>query len=250
MHVESHATTSIDDDRVVNTTRRNQEANNIDSVPFAAAIPIIELEQDGASAQDEQHQQQRQQDNDVVIVEGVHWPSGDSVQNDAARGWIRQSKRRIVLSVAIALLIVTVVVIAVVLVTTRRPEPYSCPFPDNSTLSPEQMNAIDSLRVWLVQQSVSSEQDLYNSCSPQFSSLWWLAMEDQATTTTFTTATANRYIVAAIYFADGGVKWYEQLQFLSNKSICLWHNSSSRLGVSCDNNVQDKEDPTTIWLGT
>jgi hypothetical protein len=141
-------------------------------------------------------------------------------------------------------------VIAVVLVTTRRPEPYSCPFPDNSTLSPEQMNAIDSLRVWLVQQSVSSEQDLYNSCSPQFSSLWWLAMEDQASTTTFTTATANRYIVAAIYFANGGVKWYEQLQFLSNKSICLWHNSSSRLGVSCDNNVQDKEDPTTIWLGT
>jgi hypothetical protein len=92
--------------------------------------------------------------------------------------------------------------------------------------------------------SVSGPLPLDESNSPQSKALRWLTTVDNGVTTQSREMMAERYIVAALYFATGGEAWIVQHNFLSQGSVCEWNevNSSKevRQGIVCDDNLKVK----------
>lgn len=109
------------------------------------------------------------------------------------------------------------------------------------TFSPAKETALrlEEFRSFLLNQSVSSYHDLHNTSSPQYQALTWLA-EINSTNLTLSPLTTsmdtiqNRYILAAVYFANNGATWFSPCNFLSADSICLWRDSTNDTGVFCD----------------
>ncbi len=127
------------------------------------------------------------------------------------------------------------------LLTTAKP---AAPLP---TIAPTQqqqpaksVTRLDAFRSLLLNYSISSHRDLFNETSPQYQALTWLADEDSADLNVSTTASSNevivyRYILAAVYYANGGTSWIEDTNFRSAGSICTWRDFTNETGVlSCD----------------
>ncbi len=125
---------------------------------------------------------------------------------------------------------------------TMKPAP---PFPSTtthpmSTPAPTEISRLESFRSLLMNYSVSSHDDLFNQTTPQYQALTWLVNDDKANLSVSTVASANeailyRYILAAVYFANGGVGWDFDCNFLSAESICDWQDFPTQTGVlSCD----------------
>ena len=77
----------------------------------------------------------------------------------------------------------------------------------------------------------------------------WLAREDPTTDGTVMTIPVHsllvRYAVVVAYFAMGGPQWKDDCHFLTNTSVCDWHQEfrhdedddvyETSFGVHCDN---------------
>jgi hypothetical protein len=62
----------------------------------------------------------------------------------------------------------------------------------------------------------------------------WLAYEDPAMLPfkqSNSSTLVERYVAAVVYFSTGGAQWVNQMNFLSNHSICNWTLDNN--GVLC-----------------
>ncbi len=126
-------------------------------------------------------------------------------------------------------------------ITTLLPPATSVP---THPISP--MQRLNAFRTLLLNHSVSSKNDLYNPSSPQYQALVWLANQDGArlsVTSDTLTEVVDRYVLAAIYFADCCLNRTVS-KFLSQQSICNWNDidasdalpglGANVFGVSCN----------------
>lgn len=129
----------------------------------------------------------------------------------------------------------------------------------------EEENAFDELVTYLVNENVSSSNDLYSVGSPQNLAAQWLTIDDDANLPLPTDSISDsqeaylymfRYVMAVNYFAFRGDNWVSRMNFLSESSVCTWNRISLGLdgpdvvyeqgGVRCD---VDTGLPITLDMG-
>lgn len=92
---------------------------------------------------------------------------------------------------------------------------------------------------------ISTEDVLFNETTPQHKALRWLAFEDGSKIPQDSSSASilkDRFLVALMYFGMGGDGWLNQLDFLSNSSVCEWppigedeaSETSEIVGIRCD----------------
>ena len=86
-----------------------------------------------------------------------------------------------------------------------------------------------------------SGESLLNATTSQYQVLQWLASEDPAELDARTTdpqVVIDRYVLALLYIMTGGPSWDNDLNFLSNSSVCEWKATytiaSDFKGVKCN----------------
>ena len=83
--------------------------------------------------------------------------------------------------------------------------------------------------------SISDEDALMDSSTPQYESLEWISKHDPTGMELIKTATAEdaddsiamtkfveRYVLGLLYFSTGGQDWFSNVTFLSEASVCDW----------------------------
>lgn len=109
---------------------------------------------------------------------------------------------------------------------------------------------------YLLDNGVSSQQDLQSDGSPQNLAASWLAEEDPANVVipTFNVTTVDgylymtRYIMALNYFAMDGENWLDSMNFLSGDDVCYWNSrypNNVNLGCLC---AAFDEYPVPRWV--
>jgi hypothetical protein len=85
---------------------------------------------------------------------------------------------------------------------------------------------------------LSGEDVLLDELSPQYKALWWIVHEDPTNTILMTAQNETQwsrsrllelYAMAVLYFATDGSNWWDQLDFLGNRTVCDWDRA-----VECD----------------
>ncbi len=84
------------------------------------------------------------------------------------------------------------------------------------------------LRDTIVRNGITPVNVFENHSSPQYKALDWMAFqdtlkmipEDAASTQKF----IQRYALAVVYYATGGLNWHEQVHFLSGMDECSWND--------------------------
>lgn len=81
---------------------------------------------------------------------------------------------------------------------------------------------------------------IYDESTPQYKAWNWLANEDPAKLDLNAVSDVElnqRYVSALVYFSLGGDAWLDNLNFLSEKSVCEWNDGSdvNSRGIICDN---------------
>ena len=92
--------------------------------------------------------------------------------------------------------------------------------------------ALQDVIQYLLDNGVSSQQDLQTQGSPQNKAAIWLAEEDPANlvvpvlniTTVDGYRYMTRYIMTLNYFAMDGENWIDNMNFLSGDDICYWNS--------------------------
>jgi hypothetical protein len=82
---------------------------------------------------------------------------------------------------------------------------------------------------------LSGATALYNTSSPQYAALLWLAEEDPQVLPESTPIQniTERFILAVLYYATNGPHWLQNTNFLTRNSVCSWNNGTS--GIFCYN---------------
>ena len=70
--------------------------------------------------------------------------------------------------------------------------------------------------------------DPINSCSPENQALLWLSSGLNNGGEIDDTLRLQRYVLAVVYFAQGGTEWARSANWLSEKNVCVWE------GVECN----------------
>ncbi len=93
---------------------------------------------------------------------------------------------------------------------------------------------LNAFRTQLV--PLSGAVALYNTSSPQYAAIRWLAQEDPKALPESTTLfeLMQRYILSVLYFSTNGSHWISQNNFLTSGPVCFWHDI---FGVFCDNHT-------------
>ncbi len=123
--------------------------------------------------------------------------------------------------------------------TAAKPRPtMAAPQPTVAPIaSPE-----DRFRSILENQTVSSAQALDQPGSPQYHALHWLFSQTNPLNsgTHVEKNMIQRYVLAVIYYANQGDQWSNPLGFLSNGSICEWHNPAKTKGAFCNTTTMNQ----------
>lgn len=104
---------------------------------------------------------------------------------------------------------------------------------------------IDDLRE--IMKTVSDERDLFDTTTPQYKAIRWLANDDPADLTIGATRAGvlqMRYFGALLWFSLGGQNWNAQFGFRNATGVCDWNDGDS--GIFCD----DSNIFTSIVMGT
>jgi hypothetical protein len=148
--------------------------------------------------------------------------------------------RRTIAFAIVILAVITAVVVAVVLVSRpRKQSKQKTQAPSTAKLTASRQPTAapvafleTEFRSVLLHNNVSNIHDLNQSNTPQYQALNWLANIDK-----FLNASASaesiidRYVLAVIYYANNGIQWFNEAEFLTFRSICAWHNGDS--GAMC-----------------
>jgi hypothetical protein len=175
---------------------------------------------------------------EVVEGENVVTVEGDIEREKQRRATIQKR------TIGAGALILAVVVIAAVLIavfvsgsSNKQPkQPTPTTAPHLPTAAPAAL--LEGFRSILLEYNVSSSHDLDQSGTAQHDALSWLANIDK-----FLNASASaesivdRYVLAVVYYANGGINWNYQSMFLTNESVCAWHDDSvaNGMGAFCTN---------------
>jgi len=92
---------------------------------------------------------------------------------------------------------------------------------------------------YLVQQGVSSMEDLTKNGSPQSKAAHFLAEQDKANLPIPSAEISDeagylyvtRYVMAVIYYATNGSRWKSKVNFMSGKPVCKWNGGSLAYNV-------------------
>jgi hypothetical protein len=121
----------------------------------------------------------------------------------------------------------------------------------------DQVDAIkylNDVQDYLTKKGVTSYEDfIHPDNSPQAQASEWLAWMDPAqvdiprsdASSTEVYEFVSRYIVATLYFATNGPSWYNQINFLSQDSVCSWQGISTTTDVSAS---EEEDDVTTYGV--
>jgi hypothetical protein len=123
-------------------------------------------------------------------------------------------------------LILIAIVIAIVVPLTTKPDSAPAPTPSPTSLT-------DYEYLYNILYPISRDA-LLKETTPQFQALNWLAYEDPAMLPfkqSNSSTLVERYVAAVVYFSTGGAQWVNQMNFLSNHSICNWTLDNN--GVLC-----------------
>lgn len=110
------------------------------------------------------------------------------------------------------------------------------------------------VRDWLLDNNVSSAEDMDEAGSAHELARLWIADEDQlrlpipdSLNSTEGARFVSRYVIALIYATMGGSNWDYQLSFLSEKDVCEWNDifvaaegvqgRFFRIGIACNNGI-------------
>jgi hypothetical protein len=117
--------------------------------------------------------------------------------------------------------------------TTLAPRPNSVAIPTPPTASPVVALNDSYVLSILLHHNVSSIQDLTQSGSPAYQAYQWLANYEDFSRNASVETIINRFVLAVIYYADNGLQWKRgnQSYFLSNRSVCEWHDDSGSNGT-------------------
>jgi hypothetical protein len=90
---------------------------------------------------------------------------------------------------------------------------------------------------------LSRNETLWDESSSQYKALWWIVHEDPAQTMalmmqdeaqSLSNMIVECYVMAVLYFSTDGPNWLQQMNFLSNSSICDWDDLYNGInGVTC-----------------
>ena len=113
---------------------------------------------------------------------------------------------------------------------------------------------MDDVMMYLIEQGVSTENDLITSGSPQQRALEFIAIDDDISLDVPTGDIGSpegyefitRYILTVLYYSTAGARWTFELNFLQPKSVCQWYNnlnyvdnSTEFRGVFCDEETDE-----------
>ncbi|CAB9505032.1 serine threonine-protein kinase BRI1-like [Seminavis robusta] len=127
---------------------------------------------------------------------------------------------------------------------------------DPELFSPRYMD----VRTYLIEQGISSEEDLDTNGSPQMRALVFIAEEDSLELSVPTGGLdtvdgyqfMTRYVLVTLFYATTGQLWTFGLNFLSGASVCFWYSvlqypdlSTELRGVFCD---QETEEVRALFL--
>ena len=116
--------------------------------------------------------------------------------------------------------------------------------------------ALQDVIQYLLDNGVSSQQDLQSEGSPQNMAASWLAEEDPANVIipAFNVTMVDgyrymtRYIMALNFFAMDGENWLDDMNFLSGGDVCYWHSrypNGLDLGCFC---AAFDQNPVPRWV--
>ena len=135
---------------------------------------------------------------------------------------LKNRKVMMIIMVAITAIIVTATVVAAVL---RNPDDGS----DEPLISPELIEVLTP---------VTGEELLLDASTPHYETAVWLAMNDTAkldpTNESLEDEIRQRYVIALMYFIFNGEGWSNQLSFLTDSSVCEWHDANMEAGIFCN----------------
>jgi hypothetical protein len=207
------------------------------------------------------HELLSRRQHDVVHAENVvaerldraadgHDKREEDERNDKNQFFASTNIKRRVAAAVIVVIVIAVVVTAVLIshykqkkqqpassTTKRTSSPTIAPPPTAAPVS-----LLDTFRSEILNQNISSSQDLEQKDNPRYQALQFLATENFLTANAPVTSVVDRYILLVLYYADNGVNWRNQSGFLSFASICAWHNFVNTTGAFCTttNELQGK----------
>jgi hypothetical protein len=164
---------------------------------------------------------------EMVEADNVVMVEGDSEGKKQRRANIKKR------TIGAGALILAVVIIAAVLIAVfaSRSSNNKQPRQQTPTTAPSQqptaapITLLEVFRSVLLDHNVSTIQDLDHYNSPQSHALNWLANDDKfLNASSSVESVIDRYVLAVVYYADGGTHWNHPSIFLTNESICTWHN--------------------------
>jgi hypothetical protein len=178
---------------------------------------------------------------DVVQAENVV-SVGDDNEGKIQRSAAIKKRSIVAATVGLAVIVIAAVVIAVVVTRSKKQSSAVPPTPPPSTVrptAPHQPTAVTVsllgvFRSILLNYNVSSGQDLSQSGTAQSEALNWLSKSDKfLNASSSAESIIDRYVLALIYYADGGVRWRDPGNFLTSQIICLWNNYVNITGAFC-----------------
>jgi hypothetical protein len=146
--------------------------------------------------------------------------------------------------------------VAIVLGVTLSSQENNEPLPirppiESPTLPPtETLSDFEFLRQLFL--PISSEDALADPTSPQYQAMNWLADVDSFPINFQNTSThsilTERYVLVVLYFSTGGPHWNDNLNFLSNYSICEWPNIGEDESLATTTNEVDCVDGSVVKI--
>jgi Leucine-rich repeat (LRR) protein len=111
----------------------------------------------------------------------------------------------------------------------------------NSNADPPRVADFDSVKRYMIDQGVSSEDAFSSTGTPQYRAATWLAQVDGAN---LPVPTSNirafdgyryvaRYVMAVNFYALNGENWPAPEIFMNDDDICFWHTNFMSIGVYC-----------------
>ena len=122
-----------------------------------------------------------------------------------------------------------------------------------SFVAGDAMERLNQVKDVLVDNDISSLENLKDPASPQYKALSWIVLEDKEQVDVTSAQFIQRYTLAVLYFAWSGPEWNRPLKFLSNQHECGWFDAikdengeAIAIGVTCDVRLQVR----SLNLGT
>ena len=267
VHRESESSAKSQTDKIAPIKSNSDEELTFDleATPIAAVLAPDEEDVDARVEAKLQAQLEQRLQNEIlqrldserkkqVVIEAVHVDEEhdyiESSSNPLESNLCGCRRKICLLGLAFGLLLLIAAVVVGVILGTKSSSSSSSP---NNTKAPVVVplqaptsapTIAQTVRFQALLETIGHEVShdirVFNDrSSPQYTTLDWLANVDRAQldwNATPTTELVERYALAYLYFSTNGKNWKQNLNFLSNMSVCNWNNLTSTPSASSTTN--------------